>query len=144
MDELAAAHRRHNAESEALQESRSLVTSLSEQAATEAAKAVEAARASTVETVQEFIFSACRHLYFQRAELQLLLHKLAFCAAELQGNVPRKLMVCACHTDMSGRSYLMLKILYCLRVKCDTFVVVLDASLCQMYWTRTLLCITQG
>lgn len=87
VDELAAAHKRHNAESEALQESRSLVTSLTEQASAQAAKAVEAARTSTAETVQEFIYSACRHLYFQRAELQLLLRKLLFCAAELQGGL---------------------------------------------------------
>lgn len=48
------------------------------------AAAMRSAQASAHEAAQEFIHSACRHLYFQRAEAQLLLRKLLFCAAELQ------------------------------------------------------------
>ncbi|KAK9909945.1 hypothetical protein WJX75_009855 [Coccomyxa subellipsoidea] len=84
VDELAAEHRRHNAESAALQESRALLGVLSGEAPGTLAAAVRSARAAAHEAAQEFIHSACRHLYFQRAEAQLLLRKLLFCAAELQ------------------------------------------------------------
>ena len=83
MDELAAAHRRHMAESAMLQEGRALLSVLSSQAPQVAAKQAQAAKACAEEAAQEFVFSACRHLYFQRAELQLLLRRLLFCAAEL-------------------------------------------------------------
>ncbi|CAL8467867.1 g7405 [Coccomyxa elongata] len=84
VDELAAAHRRYNAESTALQEGRVLLGVLSGEAPAMVDAAVRCARAAAAETAQEFIHSACRHLYFQRAEAQLLLRKLLFCAAELQ------------------------------------------------------------
>ena len=83
VDELAAAHRRHVAESRALQEGRALLAELSAEAPNVAAEARAAAAATAAEAAQEFIHSACRHLYFQRAEAQLLLRKLLFCAAEL-------------------------------------------------------------
>ncbi|BDA42462.1 hypothetical protein COCOBI_03-3520 [Coccomyxa sp. Obi] len=84
VDELAAAHRRYNAESTALQEGRVLLGVLSGEAPAMLDAAVCSARATAAEAAQEFIHSACRHLYFQRAEAQLLLRKLLFCAAELQ------------------------------------------------------------
>ncbi len=84
VDELAAAHRRYNAESTALQEGRVLLGVLSGEAPAMLDAAVRCARAAAAEAAQEFIHSACRHLYFQRAEAQLLLRKLLFCAAELQ------------------------------------------------------------
>ncbi len=88
VDELAAEHRRHNAESTALQEGRALLGVLSGEAPGMLAAAVRSARATAIEAAQEFIHSACRHLYFQRAEAQLLLRKLLFCAAELQSESP--------------------------------------------------------
>jgi len=83
VDEMAAAHRRHSAESATLQEGRALLAALSSQAPRVAAKQAQAAKASAEEAAQEFVYSACRHLYFQRAELQLLLRRLLFCATEL-------------------------------------------------------------
>lgn len=90
VDELAATHRRHNAESATLQEARALLAALSSQAPQVAVKQAQAAQASAEEAAQEFVYSACRHLYFQRAELQLLLRRLLFCAAELSSkHLPR-------------------------------------------------------
>ena len=83
VDELSAAQRRHNAESATLQEGRVLLTAVSTQAPQVAAKQAGAAQVAAEEAKQEFVHSACRHLYFQRAELQLLLRRLLFCAAEL-------------------------------------------------------------
>ena len=83
MDELAAAQRRHMAESAMLQEGTALLAVLTSQGPQVAAKQALAARACAEEAAQEFVFSACRHLYFQRAELQLLLRRLLFCTAEL-------------------------------------------------------------
>ena len=83
VDELAAAHRRHVAEARALQEGRALLGELAAAAPDLAASARASAAATACEAAQEFVHSACRHLYFQRAELQLLLRKLLFCAAEL-------------------------------------------------------------
>ena len=83
VDELSAAQRRHNAESATLQEGRALLTAVSAQAPQVAAKQEGAAQVAAEEAKQELVHSACRHLYFQRAELQLLLRRLLFCAAEL-------------------------------------------------------------
>ena len=83
VDELSAAQRRHKAESATLQEGRVLLTAVSTQAPQVAAKQAGAAQGAAEEAKQEFVHSACRHLYFQRAELQLLLRRLLFCAAEL-------------------------------------------------------------
>ncbi len=93
MDELAAIHKRHNAESVTLQEAQALLLALSSQAPQVAAKQAQAAQASAEEAAQEFVHSACRHLYFQRAELQLLLRRLVFCAAELSSKHLRR--ICA-------------------------------------------------
>ncbi len=71
------------AESAMLQEGTALLAMLTSQAPQAAAKEALAARSCAEEAAQEFVFSACRHLYFQRAELQLLLRRLLFCAAEL-------------------------------------------------------------
>ena len=71
------------AESAMLQEGTALLAVLTSQGPQVAAKQALAARACAEEAAQEFVFSACRHLYFQRAELQLLLRRLLFCAAEL-------------------------------------------------------------
>lgn len=47
----------------------------------------EESAAVAVETAAglEYMHSATRHCYYQRAMLQLLLRQLRFCAAELQG-----------------------------------------------------------
>jgi hypothetical protein len=37
------------------------------------------------DTGREYMHAATRHCYYQRAELQLLLRQLRFCAAELNG-----------------------------------------------------------
>jgi hypothetical protein len=118
VDELAAEHRRHNAESAALQESRALLGVLSGEAPGTLAAAVRSARAAAHEAAQEFIHSACRHLYFQRAEAQLLLRKLLFCAAELQSTFRPELHTAARWSFASvfwrnapvasGRAYLLL------------------------------------
>ena len=83
VDELAAAHRQHVAEARALQEGRALLGELAAAAPDLAAAEHAGAAALAGEAAQEYVHSACRHLYFQRAEAQLLLRKLLFCAAEL-------------------------------------------------------------
>ena len=83
VDELAAAHRQHVAEARALQEGRALLGDLAAAAPDLAASERAGAAALAGEAAQELVHSACRHLYFQRAEAQLLLRKLLFCAAEL-------------------------------------------------------------
>lgn len=60
-----------------------------------AARPEEESAAVAVETAAglEYMHSATRHCYYQRAMLQLLLRQLRFCAAELQG-APRPLSYC--------------------------------------------------
>ena len=49
------------------------------------AAAAEAASAAAVRQAgQEYMHAATRHLYYQRALLQLLLRQLTFCVSELQ------------------------------------------------------------
>jgi len=48
-------------------------------------KELAAARAVEADTGREYMHAATRHCYYQRAELQLLLRQLRFCAAELGG-----------------------------------------------------------
>lgn len=43
---------------------------------------------AVIGAAQDFTHAATRHLYFQRAQLQLLLRQLTFCAAELTGEQP--------------------------------------------------------
>ena len=84
-----------------LQEGTALLAVLTSQAPQAAAKQALAARSCAEEAAQEFVFSACRHLYFQRAELQLLLRRLLFCAAELSSRRLRSQHVPKLHHDAS-------------------------------------------
>ena len=43
---------------------------------------------AVLEVAQEYSHAAARHLYFRRAQLQLLLRQLNFCASELSGACP--------------------------------------------------------
>ena len=58
-----------------------------------AARPEEEAGAVEVEAAagREYMHSATRHCYYQRAMLQLMLRQLRFCAAELQGAPPEAL-----------------------------------------------------
>lgn len=85
VDGLSTQQRHHIAEGNALAECQTLIQ--------EAAKAWDSAKAtsqakSTVDTDQarrDYMHAATRHLYYQRALLQLLLRQLNFCVSELQG-----------------------------------------------------------
>ena len=47
----------------------------------------KAAAEAVVAAAQEYSHAATRHLYFQRAQLQLSLRQLHFCSTELTGNL---------------------------------------------------------
>jgi hypothetical protein len=85
VDELSTQHRHHLAENAALAECQTLMQEAASgwQATTRAAKA--AAQAALMQAGQEYMHAATRHLYYQRALLQLLLRQLTFCVGELQG-----------------------------------------------------------
>ncbi len=85
VDELSTQHRHHLAENAALAECQTLMQEAASgwQATTRAAKA--ASQAALMQAGQEYMHAATRHLYYQRALLQLLLRQLTFCVGELQG-----------------------------------------------------------
>ena len=85
MDEISQQHQHRLAEHAALAECQSLI----QEAASGWQATAEAADSSThtasQQAAQEFMHAATRHLYYQRALLQLLLRQLTFCVTELQG-----------------------------------------------------------
>lgn len=85
VDELSTQHRHHLAENAALAECQTLMREADSgwQATSRAAKA--ASQAALMQAGQEYMHAATRHLYYQRALLQLLLRQLTFCVGELQG-----------------------------------------------------------
>lgn len=90
VDELSTQHRHHLAENAALAECQTLMQEAASgwQATTRAAKA--ASQAALLQAGQEYMHAATRHLYYQRALLQLLLRQLTFCVGELQGLVEKE------------------------------------------------------
>ncbi|KAL0050998.1 hypothetical protein WJX82_000304 [Trebouxia sp. C0006] len=90
VDELSTQHRHHLAENAALAECQTLMREADSgwQATTRAAKA--ASQAALMQAGQEYMHAATRHLYYQRALLQLLLRQLTFCVGELQGLVEKE------------------------------------------------------
>lgn len=78
-------HRHHLAENAALAECQSLIQEAASgwQAASKAAD--QSRQAASQQAAQDFMHAAARHLYYQRALLQLLLRQLTFCVTELKG-----------------------------------------------------------
>ena len=85
VDELATHQRHHLAQGAALAECQTLI----EEAAKAWGSASQASHASCrgaeQQARQDYMHAATRHLYYQRALLQLLLRQLTFCVSELQG-----------------------------------------------------------
>ena len=83
MDELNIKQKQHLAEGAALAECQTLVQEARRGFEAHHAEAIGKAHGVVCEAGQEFMHAATRHCYYQRAELQLLLRQLKFCAAEL-------------------------------------------------------------
>ena len=85
VDELSTQQRHHIAEGNALAECQTLIQEAAR--AWDSARAVARAshRAQRNEAQQEYLHAVTRHLYYQRALLQLLLRQLNFCTSEMQG-----------------------------------------------------------
>lgn len=85
MDELSTQHRHHLAENAALAECQTLIQEAAKGWTATAGAAEAASEAALAQAGQEYMHAATRHLYYQRALLQLLLRQLTFCVNELQG-----------------------------------------------------------
>ncbi|KAK9817196.1 hypothetical protein WJX72_010907 [[Myrmecia] bisecta] len=83
-DELCIAHKRHVAEAAAAVATREVVSRAQSGHSSKREADAASARAVVGEASKEYMHAATRHLYFQRAEIQLLLRQLRFCASELQ------------------------------------------------------------
>ena len=83
VDELSNQHRHHLAENAALAECQTLIQEAAKGWGVTSAAARGASRAALLQASQEYMHAATRHLYYQRALLQLLLRQLTFCASEL-------------------------------------------------------------
>ena len=87
MDELSLQHRHRLAEHAALAECQCLIQEASSGWQATAKAADESTHAASQQAAQEFMHAATRHLYYQRALLQLLLRQLTFCVTELKGMI---------------------------------------------------------
>lgn len=85
VDELSNQHRHQLAENAALAECQTLIQEAAKGWGVTSAAARGASRAALLQASQEYMHAATRHLYYQRALLQLLLRQLTFCVSELQG-----------------------------------------------------------
>ncbi|KAL3152273.1 hypothetical protein ABBQ32_001347 [Trebouxia sp. C0010 RCD-2024] len=85
VDELSLEHRHRLAEHAALAECQCLIQEASSGWQVTAKAEDECSHAASQQAAQEFMHAATRHLYYQRALLQLLLRQLTFCVTELQG-----------------------------------------------------------
>ena len=85
VDELSNQHRHHLAENAALAECQTLIQEAAKGWEATSAAARAASQAALLQASQEYMHAATRHLYYQRALLQLLLRQLTFCVSELQG-----------------------------------------------------------
>ena len=85
VDELSTQHRHHLAENAALAECQTLIQEAAKGWTATAGAAEAASEAALAQAGQEYMHAATRHLYYQRALLQLLLRQLTFCVNELQG-----------------------------------------------------------
>ncbi len=104
VDELSMQHRHHLAENAALAEAQTLIQEAAKGWSATACAAEAASQAALAQAGQEYMHAATRHLYYQRALLQLLLRQLTFCVSELQGiclavsqislNTFRSIMLC--------------------------------------------------
>ena len=89
MDELAGKQRQQRAEAAALAGCGRVVGVAQAGRSDAALHDKQVAEQSLLACRTEFLHAATRHCYFQRAEMQLLLRQLRFCAAELAGT-PRR------------------------------------------------------
>lgn len=85
MDELAGKQRQQRAEAAALAGCGRVVGVAQAGRSDAALHDKRVAEQSLLACRTEFLHAATRHCYFQRAEMQLLLRQLRFCAAELAG-----------------------------------------------------------
>lgn len=84
VDELSLQHRHRLAEHAALAECQCLIQEASSGWQVTAQAEDESTHATSQQAAQEFMHAATRHLYYQRALLQLLLRQLTFCVTELK------------------------------------------------------------
>ena len=82
---MSLQHQHHLAENAALAECQSLIQEAAEGWRTTGRAAGQSCQAALQQAGQEYMHAATRHLYYQRALLQLLLRQLTFCVSELQG-----------------------------------------------------------
>lgn len=90
VDELSLQHRHRLAEHAALAECQCLIQEASSGWQVTAKAAGQSSHAASQQAAQEFMHAATRHLYYQRALLQLLLRQLTFCVTELKGMTCRQ------------------------------------------------------
>lgn len=99
MEQLARDKVCHLAETEAVEKCQVLLTEV--ERGYEQNRKAELAAGAGVESgaLREYMHATSRHLYFQRAELQLMLRQLRFCSSELKGGAPlpfQTLHSCSC------------------------------------------------
>lgn len=84
-DELSTQQRHHIAEGNALAGCQTLIQAAAKAWDSAQATSQASCQASMNQVQQEYLHAATRHLYYQRALLQLVLRQLNFCVSELQG-----------------------------------------------------------
>ncbi|KAK9797810.1 hypothetical protein WJX73_010321 [Symbiochloris irregularis] len=90
LDNLSSNQQQDSAESAALEASSRLLGAASAGHATWRAHDESAAVKVAAESAREYGHAATRHLYFQRAQAQLLMRQLRFCSGELQGSASKQ------------------------------------------------------
>lgn len=88
LDELSLQQRKDSAETAALSAGAAVLSTVQAGHAISRLADESAAERVAEEAMREYGHAATRHLYFQRAQGQLLLRQLRFCSSELQGEPP--------------------------------------------------------
>ena len=104
VDGISLQHQHHLAENAALAECQALIQEAAKGWQATAKAAEQVSQSALQRAGQEYMHAATRHLYYQRALLQLLLRQLTFCAGELKGAMLCHHLLLQMHVQFQYRS----------------------------------------